>query len=332
MGIIKNLHAKYEDYIQDHPILKFVLNYIYIIGGATIAAMLLAFSYRAFVPVKTDQGYNLIGGGVAGFGQVIILLLEKIGVSLTKTQENNIASIVYFVVNIPLFFLAFFGIGKRFAIISLYNVFMTSIFISILPDDFVNMFNIQNDLITRAIIAGFIHGLGIAIAVELNTSTGGTDIISMYFALKKGISVGSYILIINAVIVVTYTILASISTASSPSISGAATMALYTLIYFFVSSLVIDKISSRNKKVQLVIVTQEPKLAKVFIQHFPHGCTVIDARGAYQDKEKKVIHTVISSFELKTATKIIYKVDPHAFITVNQTYKVFGKFFIKPIK
>ena len=110
------------------------------------------------------------------------------------------------------------------------------------------------------------------------------------------------------------------------------TMALYTLIYFFTSSLVIDHISTRNKKVQLQIVTSEPRVAKMLIQQFPHGCTIVDAKGAFYNSDKKIIFTVISSFELKKATQIIYKIDPHAFVTVNNAFKVYGKFFLKPIQ
>ena len=129
-----------------------------------------------------------------------------------------------------------------------------------------------------------------------------------------------------------YTILSSITTEFAPAIPGAATMAVFTLIYFFTSSVVIDAISTRNKKVELQIVTKEERLAKVLIQSFPHGCTVLDAKGAFYDEDKKMIFTVISSFELKKAQEVIYKVDPNAFIMVMNTHKVYGKFFIKPMK
>ena len=88
----------------------------------------------------------------------------------------------------------------------------------------------------------------------------------------------------------------------------------------------------RNKKVQLQIVTSEPRVAKMLIQQFPHGCTIVDAKGAFYNSDKKIIFTVISSFELKKATQIIYKIDPHAFVTVNNAFRVYGKFFLKPIQ
>lgn len=334
MKLFERLKNKEKDFLLDHPILKIVLQYALSLIGTVIAAFCIAYTYRSLVSpaaIVNGNSYNLIAGGVSGLGQVIIISMEKFGVILTREQENFVQSLMMIVGNIPLFLLAFFGIGKRFAIMSAINVGLCSFFISAIPYSWTVVFNIQNDLLARAIFAGVLNGLGISIAVKLNHSTGGTDIVSMYFALKKGISIGKYVLIINGSMVLAYTLISSIN-AATPATEGAATMALYTLIYFFTSSVVIDRLSTRDKKVQLQIVTSEPRLAKALIQSFPHGCTILDAKGVFFDQDKKVILTVISAFELKRATHVIYKIDPNAFITVNYTYRVFGKFYIKPMK
>lgn len=343
MEKIRQLRAKYRDVLLDHPILKVSIEYVFVIFMTAISAFLLAYNFRAFVKPSANvmslnsdgsfevYSYNLIAGGVSGLGQVIVLFLEKLGVSFTISVDV-IQSIIYFSINVPLFLLAFFYIGKRFAILSLINVLLTSMFISLIPESWTQIFAINNDLLARAICAGVVNGTAISIAVHFNHSTGGTDIVSMYFGLKKGKSIGIYVLGINLTIVILYVILSSITTASMEGTPGSATMGLYTLVFFFTSSVVIDHLSTRNKKVQLQIVTTEPRLAKVLIQNFPHGCTVLDGKGAFQDTDKKIILTVISSFELKRATQIVYKVDPQAFITVNNAYRVYGKFFIRPMK
>lgn len=329
----KTLKDRYHDFLLDHPTIKNILDYAFTFLGSFVAAFLIAYTHTGFVVGKTTaEGYSLIGGGVTGLAQLFTLILQKCGIEMNNNQMMTIQSIVYFLINIPLFLLAFFKIGKRFAIFTFLNVIMTSLMIRFMPDFINNLININEELLTRAIFAGFIHGVGIAIAAELYHSTGGSDIISTFFGLKKGIAIGKYVLIINGAIVISYTILSMVSTQNSPSIDGAPTMALYTIIFYFISSIVIDKISSRNKKIQLQIVTSDSRLAKVLIQNFPHGCTIVDAKGAYLDQNKKLILTVISEFELKQATRIIYKIDPNAFITVTTAKKVFGKFFIKPMK
>lgn len=347
MKRIAALKEKWNDYVLEHPVLKFLTSNGFILIGTIIAAFALAYSYRALVAPSANiiepviengelvdsniNHYNLIGGGVTGFGQVIILILDKLGIDYIISHAT-MQSIIYFAVNIPLFILAFFCIGKKFAIFSVINVLLTSVFISVIPESWCEIFDIQNDLLARSVFAGVLNGLAISVAVELGHSTGGTDIISMYFALKKGIAIGKYVLIINTSIVIAYTLLAAVDTPTSPGVPGSFTMALYTLIYFFTSSLVIDHISTRNKKVQLQIVTSEARVAKMLIQQFPHGCTIVDAKGAFYNSDKKIIFTVISSFELKKATQIIYKIDPHAFVTVNNAFRVYGKFFLKPIQ
>jgi len=334
MNFFNGIKQKYNDYLLDHPVLKSILGYTFSILGTIVAAFCIAYCFRSFVSPQAKIGdyyYNLIAGGVSGFGQLIQMAFNKIGIHIPLSHEQ-VQSIIYLLVNVPLLLLAFFKIGKRFAILSCINILLTSLFISIIPEDLTTIFSIQDDLIARAIFAGVVNGLGTSIAVELKHSTGGTDIISMYFALKKGVSIGKYVFFINGSIVLVYTILASITTPSSQGVPGAATMALYTLVFFFTNMIVIDTLSTRTKKVELQIVTSEPRLGKVLIQHFPHGCTIIDAKGAYYGTEKKVILTVISSFELNRAKELIFKIDPTAFVTVNNTYKVFGKFFIRPMK
>ena len=329
MDFFKDLSNSYRDFMLDHPILKVIVEWAVSILATVVAAFMLAYNFRAFVSTTTD-GYNLIAGGVAGVGQVIALCVQKFGIEIPVSLDQ-LHSIIYFVANIPLFILAFVCIGRRFAILSLVNVLLTSIFISIIPEDWIYIFEI-NDLLAKSILAGVVNGLAISIAVEREHSTGGTDILSLYVGLKKGQDIGVYVFVINFSIVLIYTILSSITTEYLPAVPGAATMAVFTLIYFFTSSVVIDAVSTRNKKVELQIITKEERLSKVLIQNFPHGCTVVDAKGAFFEEDKKMIFTVISSFELKKAQEVIYKVDPNAFITVINIDRVYGKFFIKPIK
>ena len=334
MKLFDSVKSRYKDFLLDHPVLKVILSYTFSVLGTVVAAFCIAYCYRSFVYPSAhigDYSYNLVAGGVSGFGQVIQMAFKKIGIHLPITSEQ-LQSIIYLLVNTPLLLLAFFKIGKGFAMLSCVNILLTSLFITIIPEDLTTIFSIQDDLIARAIFAGVLNGIGVSIAVELKHSTGGTDIISTYFAIKKGVSIGKYVFFINGTIVLVYTILSSISTPASEGVPGAATTALYTLVFFFTSMIVIDTLSTRTKKVELQIVTSEPRLGKVLIQHFPHGCTIIDAKGAYYGTEKKVILTVISSFELKRAKELIFKIDPTAFVTVNNTYKVFGKFFIRPMK
>ena len=109
-------------------------------------------------------------------------------------------------------------------------------------------------------------------------------------------------------------------------------MALYSLVYFFTSSTIVDTLSSRDKKNQLQIITSNKNLPDVLINYFPHSCTIVDGKGAYTKQNKLVVYTVISIFEVRRAIKIIQEIDSNAFITITKVNQVVGRFFIQPRK
>ena len=107
---------------------------------------------------------------------------------------------------------------------------------------------------------------------------------------------------------------------------------VYTLIYAFVSSVVIDKYYNRTKKVMLEIITnKKDEVCSYLLVHSHHGCTILPAKGAYTNEEKFVIHTVISSFQLKNMTRAIKQIDNKAFVVNLSVDHVVGEFYMPPI-
>lgn len=135
---------------------------------------------------------------------------------------------------------------------------------------------------------------------------------------------------INATIVLSY-VLANVL---NPNLQNTTSiiMALYTCIYFFTSSKVIDVLNTKNKKTELQIFTSSDQMAAVLLHAFPHGCTIVDAKGGYTGSDKKIIYMVVSHNEVKKAIKIMRDVDENCFVTVVNSYQVYGKFYIRPIR
>ena len=107
---------------------------------------------------------------------------------------------------------------------------------------------------------------------------------------------------------------------------------LYAGVYLFVVSLVVDQLSRRNKKAQIQIITTRNDLQKVLLANFKHGCTVVEAKGAFSGEGKKIIYMVVSSFEVKKVIGVIQEYDPQAFINVVSVQALYGRFYIDPIK
>jgi uncharacterized membrane-anchored protein YitT (DUF2179 family) len=248
---------------------------------------------------------------------------------LNQIENRSLQAIFYFIFNIPIFILAYTKIGKRFAIFSFINVITTSIFIEVIPHDWTQLITISEDLLSRAIIAGLIQGISSSLAYLMDISSGGMDVITVYFANVKSTSVGKYAFAINGVIYLLFTVLYLLNT---DLLTGALNAIIFSVIYSFTTSQVVDAINIRNKKTQLQIVTSRTDLPKILMEKFFHGCTVVQAKGGYTNSIKYIVYMVVSSREVASVVKHIRTVDPESFIDESPSHQVYGKFFIKPIK
>lgn len=313
-------------FLLDHPILKYVVDYTFSIVLTALSAFFFAYGFRAFIS-PTGVPNHLVSGGASGISQVLVKIIM---IFETNAPEKTLQSIVYFVLNVPLFILSWFKIGKRFTILTFINVLCVSLFIEILPNNWVEIFSIDDDFIARALFAGLLTGISSALAFLIGGSAGGIDVIALYIAEKKSTSIGKYSMSINATIVISYVLVDFFESKSGSTM--AVTMALYTIIYFFTSSKVVDILNTKNRKTELQIFTSSDQVAPILIHAFPHGCTIVNAKGGYSGSDRKVIYMVVSYSEVKKAVKIMREVDPNCFVTVMNSYQVYGKFYIRPIK
>ena len=117
-----------------------------------------------------------------------------------------------------------------------------------------SMISFENDLLARALFAGICTGVSTSIAFKFDHSAGGIDVVSVYLNGKKAdLSIGRITMILNAIIILTYTVLSITNDGGDLS---STTMALYSIVYFFTSSTIIDVFSSRDKKKKLKIITE----------------------------------------------------------------------------
>lgn len=320
---------KIINFMFDHYITKRALDDLVCLLVALVSAAIFAFGYVSFIS-KDTYGTAIITGGVSGLTQNIALIVNALGGKLTDTQVQAIGYIAF---NIPLLLLAYFKIGKRFAVFTAVNVLVTSLLIFILPKWEV-VYQIANLLkgstITRAVFAAVCTGLSSAIAYRGDISCGGIDIITYFFAMKKSTSVGKYTSVVNGgIIAIHVLILFGIDKANYAS---HITSIFYSIIYIFVVSLIIDLINLRNKKVKITINTKRTDMGDILISHFPHGATKFEAQGLYTHESTQVIYMIVSSYEMQKVVNLVKNVDPHSFVSVEELLQVYGQFFHKPIK
>lgn len=332
----KKVHQNYyqkqknvaKEFLLDHSKLKTSLDWTYLVLATLISALSFAYGYRSFT--APEGGKWLVSGGISGISQMILRICQLCGYN---GPEKTFTSITYYAINFPLFFVSYKYIGKKFTFLSVLNVSASALLIQFLPAEWCNIFStISGDFVARALFAGVLTGISSGLAYFIGSSTGGADIITFSIAEKKGTTVGKYTIIMNFTTVFLYTIFNGIRL---HQIGGdgfsEVYLSLYTLIYFFTSSKVMDLINIKNKKVEVEINTTNKELAQILLRVFPHGLTIVNAVGGYTGKKREILKMVVSQSEVKEVVKICRKVDEGCFVEVKPSITIFGRFYTKPM-
>ena len=325
----QSIYKKVRTKVKSNQKLDLTLHYLFVLFMVTLSAFLFALSFRLFISpheLKEGQVY-FVSGGISGLSQNIVKIVIDI-FKVPNVNKSLLQGILYFILNIPVILLGWFKIGHRFTIFTVINVALTSLFISVLPQSIEQIVMLDSQL-TRTLFAGILSGFSAAASFKAETSSGGIDVISYYFANRKSKGVGKYSIIFNSVIVITFVALDLIE---GKPVAEATTGLIYSIIYLVTSAFVIDSINIRNKKTQLQIFTDNPNLAHILIENFPHGATTVDAIGAYSGNKKTIVYMTLSTTEVKSAVSLIQEKDPNAFINVIELRQVYGRFFIPPVK
>ena len=318
----------YKSFMFRHNKLNIVVEWTFSIIMNIISAFLFSYGFRAFL--SPIGAMHLAPGGESGTNQIIVKIIQLFGGYDSDADILvTLQSVIYLILNIPLFILAWKAISKRFAILSLVNVVSVSLFIKFLPNGLVSVFNIAgDDYLPRALFAGLMTGLSSTLAFKDDSSAGGMDILSYYFSSKKSITIGKLSFFFNSIVVTVFTMLSFANTRDIETFK----ILLFTGVYLFTSSTVIDALVNHNKKSQVQIITSYENMSAELIANFPHGCTVVDAKGAFSGQDKKIIYMVVSVAEVKPLVELVQSIDEKAFINVIQINQLYGKFFIKPVK
>ncbi len=253
---------------------------------------------------------KVYSGGVTGLSQ----LLSSAGTDFLGI--NIKISTWVLLINLPLIFLSWKKLGKKFTFYSLLAVLSSSFFIRVIPS-----YQITDNILLASIFGGILTGAGVGVCFRLGFSTGGTDIIVLVIQKMTGKSVGQLGLILNGIIL------------SMAGIMYGWEMALYSLISIFATTKVIDLFYIQQYKLTVNIFTKKEKeVVQGLLENNLRGVTVhTNLRGGYTNEELSSIVTVISKQELFFIKKIVLDIDPDAFVNVQPTVEVVGKFVDKSL-
>ncbi|MEF9840507.1 MAG: YitT family protein [Lachnospiraceae bacterium] len=254
---------------------------------------------------------GLYNGGFMGIAQLIKTFLIDF-LHLSIGTNIDVVGFVYFIINLPLLYLAWKVMGKGFLIKTAITVGIQSVFLAIVPTPGTP---IIEDYLTACIIAGIIAGTGAGMVLRGGSSGGGQDIIGVCCAkLYPGFSVGKISIMMNIAIYAVCLWLFDIE------------IVIYSLIYTTIIAVALDRVHTQNINMSVMIFTKKLGISRAIIDEMGRGVTNWDGEGAYTNETSYVLLTVISKYEVTQLKRIVHSIDPSAFMIFNEGSAVTGNF------
>ena len=254
---------------------------------------------------------NLYTGGILGIAQLIRSgLVSAFGLH----YDFDISSIIYYLINIPLFLMAYREISKTFFYRTLFAVSLNSLFLIMIP---IPQKPLIDDMLANVLIGGILGGAGVGMVLSTGGSTGGTDIIGFAITrISRKITVGMLALAFNLVVYGICGICYGIETM------------IYSIIYALFESLVIDKHHTQNICSEAFVFTKKDPMPiiKYINTVLNRGATYWEAIGGYTNTKTYIIYVALSKYELMRLERHINEFDENAFMVGDEGLEVKGHF------
>lgn len=269
----------------------------------TLAGLVFGFNLSSFI-----RAGNLIPGGFSG----ITVLAQQISRQFFNFEIPF--SAIYLPLSIIPVVIGFKFIGIKFTLWSVYVLGLSSILTDIMP-----RVAVTYDILLIAIFGGILSGLACVLSLGAGASGGGTDFISIYLSEKKGIDSWNYILAGNVILILSAGILFGLD------------RALYSIIYQFTTTQVLNTMYKRYQKDTLLIITDTPSAVYARIKEITHhDATLVKGTGCFEGGEKSILYSVVGRGEVDKVISGIKEIDNDAFVNVLKTERLTGNFFRTP--
>ena len=247
---------------------------------------------------------QVVAGGFTGVGQ---LLNHALGISVGTV---NIA------LNVPLFLISMKSMGLRFGVRSLIAMVLLSLLIDHIP-----LPPATDDMLLASVYGGTISGIGFGLVLRGSATTGGTDMLaSLLHKFIPVLRVSYAIFLFDGLVII----------ASAFTFEPQA--AMYGLISTFLCNVLVDLVleGPNSAHSYFIISDKSDAIADRILHEMDRGVTALEAMGMYSHTRKRVLLCVVNRFEAMHLRRIIFAVDPRAFVIANKAHEVLGEGF-KPM-
>lgn len=258
-----------------------------------LGAALIAVGFNLFlIP------HHLLSGGVSGLAM------------LTGYFTPLNISVLYFAYNIPILIAGLFLLGKRFISFSIISVISVTWLIAMIP-----VTALVTDMLLSSVFGGVLVGLGSGLSFRAGGSSGGFDIVGSIISRFRDFPIGNVLVALNAVVIL-----------AMGYLEDDWNLALASMVSIYICGKVLDLIHISHIKITLFIVTDKTDELLARLLQLPRGVTLIKTQGAFTHKEKDMLMTVTTRYELVELKNIIKESDPNAFVNIVETVGIMGSF------
>lgn len=262
---------------------------------------------------------TIIGATIMAIATSFFLLPNQ----LSTGGFSGIATIAYYLLkipmgttilmlNVPLLVFAFFRVGKKFVVRTIIGTLTFSSTIDIL-DKFEPL---TTDRFLACIYGGIIMGIGTAIILRANSSTGGSDLVSAIVrSYNADIRMSNIIIMIDTIIV-------GLNVLFFKEIE----IGLYSAIAIYIMGKMIDIIFEGVyfTKLLILISDKNEEIAKEIESKIEKGVTGLYGKGMYTNEDKLVLMCAASRGDVVRVKQVARKIDPRSFIIIANAREVVG--------
>ncbi len=264
----------------------------------------------------------ILGCALMALGTSLFLLPNQ----LSSGGFAGIATIIYYlfnlplgttmlILNIPLIILTIIKVGKETAIKGVIGTIVLSTFI-----DIFETFNpLTEDRLLACIYGGILIGLGTAIVLKANASTGGTDLLTYIIRAYKPHFKASNLIVMVDISIVFLNVL----------FFREIEIGLYSAIAIYLSGKMIDIVFEGIyfTKTMFIVSNKYKEIAQEIGKKLDRGSTAIYAKGMYTRERKMILWCVASRGEVAKIKDIAQEIDSKAFIVISSAREAWGKGF-----
>lgn len=270
----------------------------------TLAGTINAFGVVLFLfPVK------LYDSGISGLS----MLLDQI------TPPGLTLSLFLVLLNLPVFLFGAKKQGIPFTIYSGYAVavysFVSYLIVNVLPID-VNFVSplAGSDLLLCAIFGGAISGVGSGLTVRFGGAIDGIDVLSVIFAKRLGLSLGSFVLLFNTALYIVCGI-----------VIQSWILPLYSIVTYFVGSKTVDFVVEGISRslCAMIVTTRAEEISGALSKHFEASGTIVSAMGGYSREEKAIVYFIVNRFQVNKMKELVHTIDEAAYISLQEVSDIF---------